>query len=716
MSCLTAISLASAAPFSFKDVKADISKLLTTNNPLWPFDDPDTTSYGPFMVRHAWHCAGSYRTSDGNGGCDGGRQRFEPERSWDDNTNLDKAKLLLYPIKQKYGDALSWGDLIILTGTTAIEDMGGPKTGFCGGRIDDVDGTDSLELGPTATQQQYAPCKQQGNCSVPLGTTTIGLIYVDPGGPLGVPDPTGSAPQIRDAFGRMAMNDNETVALIGGGHAFGKTHGACPDGAGEPPSVNPENPWAGNCGNGKGNWTYTSGFEGPWTTTPCLWGNQYFTNLVNFEYEKFEGAGNKTQWRIVNATKDRQKLSMLTTDIALTKDPIYLALVNKYAADLPALTKDFGDAWYKLVTRDMGPISRCTGDLIPPPQEFQYPLPDPPATFPSWDDVRAAIRTAMTTKSDALTPDTLGQTPYYGAAFTTLAWQCSSTFRRSDYLGGCNGARIRYPPQATWPENLEMNKVLEILESVYTQFKAKNLSHADLIILASQVALEDAANLTLPGFCPGRVDAADGKGSEYLNEYNYHGPGMNLTVSEIFIHKSTVRGLSLREAVALQARPRSKVIQVARGFSGTWGNSSVISNTYFSILLDPDTTWTCKKDECQSSKDKNVYMTTEDLALRWEPSLRTIAEQYASNNTLFLRDFAWSWNKLVTNDRFKGPNDNLCHSRVPPGPSPSPSPSPAAVPYGGIIGAGAGGIVLGALVVFVMMRRSNKSDEMYNRV
>jgi catalase (peroxidase I) len=699
-------------------VKADITKILTTNNDIWPFDAPTTTSYGPFMIRHAWHCAGSYRISDGKGGCDGARQRFDPERSWEDNTNLDKAKLLLYPIKEKYGNALSWGDLIILAGTTAIEDMGGPKLGgtgwFCGGRIDDADGTDSLDLGPTLEQQQYAPCVTgQGACETPLGPTTLGLIYVNPAGPQGVPDPVASSVQVRDTFARMAMNDSETVALIGGGHAFGKTHGACEAGAGPAPDIDPTNPWPGLCGNGKGNWTYTSGFEGPWTKTPNAWGKEYFDNLLNIPYEVYNGSGNKPQWRQINPQPGSEKLMMLTSDISLTKDANYSSWLKIYANDTDKLVHDFGNAWYKLVTRDMGPVTRCLGDLVPPAQGFQYPLPDPPTSFPVWDAVRTSIRTAMTTQNPAFTPDSrLDKMVYYGAAFTTLAWQCASTFRKSDYLGGCNGARIRHSPQADWAENQGMDGVLKILETVHTQYK--NLSHADLIVFAAQVALQDTVNLTLPAFCPGRTDADDGKGSENLKAYNYTGAGMNLTAGQIFIHKNIARGLSLREAVALQGRTRSLAVQKFHNYRGTWGDSTILSNAYFNILLAPDTQWTCDiKDECKSSKGE-VYMLTEDLALKWEPSLRTIAEQFASNNTLFLMEFAWAWNKLVTLDRFKGPTDNVCRQSFPV--TPTPQPTAASTPYGGIVGAGIGGLALGALIVFVAMRSSNKKNgEMYHR-
>jgi len=342
---------------SFEEVEKDLIELFYDSKEKWP---ADYGNYGPFFVRLAWHCSGSYRTSDGRGGCDGGRQRFEPEKSWEDNTNLDKARSLLWPIKQKYGLGLSWGDLFILAGTTAVKHMGGPILGFCGGRIDDQDGFWSQELGPTTEQEVLFPCDSvNGNCSKDsgLGSTTIGLIYLNPEGPMGKPIPSLSAPQIRDSFGRMNMNDSETVALIGGGHAFGKTHGACPKGPGPSPKEDPENPWPGLCGNGKGTNAYTSGFEGPWTTSPTKWDNEYFQILWEHrdEWTVKIGQGGKHQWYVPKenpvapspdpTSNETQPTMMMTSDVSLLHDKSYASFVEAWAKDSKAFDDAFAHAW-----------------------------------------------------------------------------------------------------------------------------------------------------------------------------------------------------------------------------------------------------------------------------------------------------------------------------------------------------------------------------------
>eukprot|EP01059_Diplonema_ambulator_P000483 TRINITY_DN103_c0_g1_i3.p1 TRINITY_DN103_c0_g1~~TRINITY_DN103_c0_g1_i3.p1 ORF type:complete len:419 (+),score=131.35 TRINITY_DN103_c0_g1_i3:45-1259(+) len=334
---------------SIQAVINDIVHMLTMSQDCWPADSSPTskvgTSYGGLFVRLAWHCSGSYRQTDGRGGCGGGRQRFQPENSWDDNTNLDKARGLLWPIKQKYGDALSWGDLFILAGTGSILHMGGPVTEICVGRVDDANGSASEPLGPGP---QQPACPIQGDCKPPLGTSTVGLIYVNPEGFMGVPDPLHSAVQIRDVFGRMGMNDSETVALIGGGHAFGRTHGACPAGAGPSPKDQPQNPWPGNCGTGKGEDTYTSGIDGPWTTDPFAWDNEYFRLLDTYgpQYTYYKGPGDKYQWKI----PQRPNLIMMTTDVALVYDDMYRELVHSFATDIKTLEAAFAPAWEKLTT------------------------------------------------------------------------------------------------------------------------------------------------------------------------------------------------------------------------------------------------------------------------------------------------------------------------------------------------------------------------------
>lgn len=338
---------AALATLDIDAVKSDMTTLLADSKDCWP---ADFGNYGPFMVRLAWHCSGSYRASDGVGGCGGGRQRFEPERSWPDNTNLDKARALLYPLKEKYGDALSWGDLFILAGTTALRDSGAPLPQMCFGRVDDSDGLKSQALGPTALQAERDPCLVNGDCKWPLGATTVGLIYVNPEGPMGNPDPAASAGNIQTTFGSMGHSARNTVALIGGGHAVGKGHGACTSGAGLAPneaynSTPMATPWAGECSAG----TVTAGFEGQWTTNPLAWDNEYFTGLLNNDWEVHVGPGGHHQWRIRGETDD-SSIFRLTSDIALLHDPEYLQYVTEFATDMQAFNTAFNDAWFDLTT------------------------------------------------------------------------------------------------------------------------------------------------------------------------------------------------------------------------------------------------------------------------------------------------------------------------------------------------------------------------------
>jgi len=636
-------------------VKADIAVLLKNSRDFWP---ADYGNYGPFFVRQAWHCSGSYRTFDGHGGCDGGRQRFDPERSWADNTNLDKAKTLLIPIKQKYGLGLSWGDLMILTGNTAIETMGGPVLGFCAGRIDDYDGKASELLGPTRQQNESYPCPIEGKCKSPLGTTTVGLIYLNPEGPMGVPDPVGSSKDVRDAFGRMDMNDMETVALIGGGHAFGKAHGACPAGPGPDPDQDPGNPWPGACGSGKGKDTFTSGFEGPWSMFPTRWGNFYFTELVNNQWEVHVGPGGHHQWRTKNGP---QGIMMLTSDVSLLSDSNYRSIVQGFAANLSLLEYHFSRAWYKLTTRDMGPVTRCVGPWVPPAQPFQYPLPAPPKTFPAWNVVQKAVENIMNTaNSSVLVPDFYQGRPYYGALFIHLAYQSASTFRNTDWLGGANGARIRFPPQSNFPYNVAMDKVLTLLNPVYNAFT--HLSWADLIVFAGTVALNDASQFYPMEFCPGRTDAMDGAGSMNLQPNGNY--SFNIKQQKIERHQI---GLSDKEMVALAARPRSPSQMARLGYFGSWTNNpTLLSNDYFNVLLNE--TWdnyvvpgTGMKQF--KARGKEIYMLQSDLNLKWDTTSLAHVVDFSADNDLFLNVFSKAWTKLMNADRFDGPTGNVCDQK-----------------------------------------------------
>ena len=642
---------AALSTVDFAAVRRDLAQLFTASSASWP---ADYGHYGPLFIRLAWHCAGSYRTSDGRGGCDGARQRFDPERSWDDNTNLDKARRLLEPLKLKYGAGLSYGDLYTLAGTAAIESMGGPWAGFCAGRIDDDDGYDSVPLGPSAEQELLRPCgglgqpaQPNGNCSAPLGASVIGLIYVDPHGPMGVADPAASAVQIREVFGRMGWDDAETVALIGGGHAFGKAHGACAGGAGEPPAAAPAAPWAGTCGSGKGKDATTSGFEGAWTTWPLRWDNEYFANLLQFEtsWARVTSPGNATQWQVPGAASPsapdahdsaaRQPVMMLTTDVALLHDASYRALVQHFAANLTALTEAFGAAWYKLVTRDMGPASRCAGSLTPqPPPEWQRPLPDNAAqtlaASPDWAAVRADVAALLPRHADKL---------------VRLAWQCASTFRASDYEGGCNGARIRFAPGRDWPENAGVDAALAALAPVQVAHAARGLSWADLIVLAGTMAVERAAGAPVP-FCGGRTDAADGAAWAHLAQSPALSAALAGATSDVvalaaLLDKIDLLGVSRREFVVLAAR-----------------NAPNISTAFFAALA--------AVDPAQPGATLRA-----DVLLTLHPELRSAVLDFAAADAgaTLRAEFAAAWAKVMNADRFDGPTGNLCAEGCSPSPA-----------------------------------------------
>lgn len=656
------------AAVDFDQVRTDLKDLFTSSVDAWP---SDYGNYAPLFVRLAWHNSGSYRTSDGRGGVEGARQRFEPERSWADNTNLDKARSLLWPVKKKYGLGLSWGDLIVLAGNTAIESMGGPVLGFCAGRVDDADGSASAELGPSPEQELREPCPVNGECETPLGSTTIGLIYLNPEGPMAKPLPEKSALEVRDTFGRMSMNDTETVALIGGGHAFGKTHGACPSGAGPSPKEAPENPWPGLCGTGKGKDAFTSGFEGPWTTNPTRWDNSYFKNLVDFEWEAHKGPGGHFQWRVKGATPPlapgpaggQQEIMMLTSDISLTKDPqgVYQKIVQTFASDLSAFEHAFAHAWYKLTTRDMGPVTRCFGKDTAPPQPFQNPLPPPPppAQLANFSDVRSDLVAMLQTSAPRLSAEDEQANSTYGPLMVRLAWQCASTFRQTDHLGGCNGARLRLEPEKSWPANAYLDQALTLLKPLKMKY-GEGLSWADLIVLAGNTAIEQAGHMTL-SFCGGRTDASEGSGSRFLAP---RVDGSTKSADELR-SAAALMGLSLREYVALVGGGHSLGSKHVHrsGFVGAWTSApTLLSNDYFDTLLSE--TWVSYTAEGGKPQykalGKELYMLPSDLLLKYDPEMLAIAQEFASDEDVLKRQFASAWTKLMNADRFASSTANLC--------------------------------------------------------
>lgn len=472
------------AVVNYTAVSADIKQVLTTYQPNVNYPQ-DSGNYGPFFIRLAWHSAGSYRSGDGRGGSDGGRQRFEPENIWVDNGNLDFARELLQGVKDKYPD-LTWADLMVLSGVVAVDAMGGPNIGFCGGRVDDVDGTESLPLGPGPEQILIAPCETDGRCGTQNseinGGVELGLIYVNPEGVHAkngtiIPDPSLSVNDVRGTFARMGMDDWETVALIGGGHAFGKTHG-----------------------NSSG--TFTSGFEGPWTADPTNWDKDYFEyiNMDGWEKErnpwntKNNGTAAPYQWKNSNSAVP-PKVRMLTSDLALGplgNDASYME-ISKALKNITLLEKHFGAAWYKLLSRDMGPHVRCQGELVPPPQPWQLPLPPANTSYPDWANVAFEILAAADTdaKVDSL---------------IDLAYQCGKTYRYFDFMGGCNGAFIFQEPVKSFVDA----SVVELTKDMLAPIKAKfpSLSWADLVVFAGQLAVKKTTGATSMKFCPGRSDSA----------------------------------------------------------------------------------------------------------------------------------------------------------------------------------------------------------------
>ncbi|MEU9669503.1 catalase/peroxidase HPI [Streptomyces bobili] len=662
-------------------VKQDIAEVLTTSQDWWP---ADFGNYGPLMIRMAWHSAGTYRISDGRGGAGAGQQRFAPLNSWPDNANLDKARRLLWPVKKKYGQSLSWADLMVLTGNVALEQMGFETFGFGGGREDVWEPEEDVYWGPETTwldDQRYTGDRELEN---PLGAVQMGLIYVNPEGPNGNPDPLASARDIRETFRRMAMNDEETVALIAGGHTFGKTHGAGPaDHVGDDPEAaslaEQGLGWKSTYGTGKGGDTITSGLEVTWTATPTQWSNGFFKNLFEYEYELTESPAGAKQWvakqaeAIVPDAHDSSKKhlpTMLTTDLALRFDPVYAEISRRFYENPDQFADAFARAWYKLTHRDLGPKSLYLGPEVPAETLlWQDPLP-----ARTYDLIDAADIAAL--KEQVLASDlTVSQ-------LVSVAWASASTYRGSDKRGGANGGRIRLEPQRGWEANDpdQLALVLRTLEGIQQSFNsgrtdAKQVSLADLIVLAGAAAVERAAKeggfeVEVP-FTPGRVDATeeqtDAESFAALEPTadgfrNYIGKGNRLPAEFLLLDKANLLTLSAPEMTVLVGGLRvlgANHQQSQLGVLTTTPGS--LTNDFFVNLLDLGTTWTSTSQDQTTFEGRDAATgevkwagTRADLVFGSNSELRALAEVYASDDARekFVKDFVDAWVKVSNLDRF----------------------------------------------------------------
>ncbi|MEU6489402.1 catalase/peroxidase HPI [Streptomyces sp. NPDC046984] len=661
-------------------VKQDIAEVLTTSQDWWP---ADFGHYGPFMIRMAWHSAGTYRISDGRGGAGAGQQRFAPLNSWPDNGNLDKARRLLWPVKKKYGKSLSWADLMILTGNVALESMGFETFGFGGGRADVWESEEDVYWGPETTwlgDERYTGDRELEN---PLGAVQMGLIYVNPEGPNGNPDPIAAARDIRETFRRMAMNDEETVALIAGGHSFGKTHGAGPaDHVGpDPEAASMEEQglgWRNTFGTGKGADAITSGLEVTWTTTPTRWSNDFFENLFGYEWELTESPAGAKQWKpkdgagegTVPAAHDPSKKiapAMLTTDLSLRFDPIYEQISRRFYENPAEFADAFARAWYKLTHRDMGPKSQYLGPEVPEETLlWQDPLPEAEGEAIDAGDV-AVLKAKLL--DSGLTVSQLVAT----------AWASASTFRGSDKRGGANGARIRLEPQRGWEANGpdQLASVLRVLEGVQEEFNSgtKKVSLADLIVLGGSAAVEKAAKDAgydiEVRFTPGRVDATD----EHTDVEsfvaleptsdgfrNYLGKGNRLPAEYLLLDRANLLTLSAPEMTVLVGGLRVLGANHQQSSLGVLTETpGVLTNDFFVNLLDLGTTWKSTSEDQTTFEGRDAATgevkwtgTRADLVFGSNSELRALAEVYASDDARekFAKDFVAAWTKVMDLDRF----------------------------------------------------------------
>jgi len=662
-------------------VKKDLFDLMTDSQEWWP---ADYGHYGPFFIRMAWHSAGTYRVSDGRGGAGFGTQRFAPLNSWPDNANLDKARLLLWPIKQKYGKKISWADLMILTGNCALESMGFKTFGFGGGRADVWEPAEDVYWGSEKEwlgDSRYTADRELEN---PLGAVQMGLIYVNPEGPNGNPDPIGSARDIRETFGRMAMNDEETVALIAGGHTFGKTHGAADPGAyvgHEPAAAGIEEQslgWRNSYGTGNAGDTITSGLEGAWTTTPTQWSNNYFENLFGYEWELTKGSGGANQWKpkdgagagtIPDAYDPAKSHApfMLTSDIALKVDPAYEKVSRRFFENPAEFADAFARAWFKLTHRDMGPRVRYLGKEVPA-EELIWQDPIPAVTHQLIDNNDIAALKGKILES-GLTVSELVST----------AWASASTFRGSDKRGGANGARIRLAPQKDWEVNdpAQLAKVLGVLEDIQKGFNStgKQVSLADLIVLGGSAGIEKAAknagqDITVP-FTPGRADASqeqtDVESFEVLEPAadgfrNYLKTHHTSTAEAMLIDKAQLLTLTAPELTVLIGGLRVLDTNFDHSQHGVFTDRpEVLTNDFFVNLLDLSTAWKATSDSQKvfagsdrTSGEIKWTGTRADLVFGSNSELRAIAEVYACGDSQqkFVKDFVAAWVKVMNLDRF----------------------------------------------------------------
>ena len=669
----------------FDEVKSDIEDVLTTSQEWWP---ADYGHYGPLIIRMAWHSAGTYRTGDGRGGASGGTQRFEPLNSWPDNANLDKARRLLWPVKQKYGRKLSWADLLVLSGNVAMESMGFKTFGFGGGREDVFEPDEGVDWGPEEEMMEDKRHDEEGTLIGDLAADHMGLIYVNPEGPGGDPDPLESAKYIRQSFDRMAMNDAETAALIAGGHTFGKVHGASSDehlGA-EPETAAIEKQglgWENDYGEGKGADTITSGIEGPWTQSPISWDMEYVDNLLNYEWEPHKGPGGAWQWRPKDGElsgsaehahdpSDSATPMMLTTDVALKRDPEYREIIERFQENPMEFGMAFSKAWYKLIHRDMGPTERLLGPEVPDEEMlWQDPLPDIDHELIGESEIEE-LKTELLNSELSI------------SQLVKTAWASASTYRDSDKRGGANGARIRLKPHRNWEVNepAELESVLETFERIQDEFNSSRtddvrVSLADLLVLGGTAAIEQAAadagyDIDVP-FEPGRTDASQEQtdigsfqalkpDADGFRNYYTEGDDMNRSPEALLVDKADLLALSPSEMTALVGGLRALDVTYQDSKLGVFTDEpETLNNDFFKTVLDMQYEWVATDEdkltfEIRDRETGETRFTGSrvDLIFGSNSRLRAIAEVYAAEGgeEQFVQDFADTWSKVMTLDRF----------------------------------------------------------------